>query len=350
VKTLAEIEPILAKRTAETEPLLVVDDLKTWFFTRDGIVRAVDGLSYQLRRGETLGIVGESGCGKSVGVLSILGLVPMPPGRIVGGSIKFRGRELVGLDEPAMRTIRGNEISVIFQEPMTSLNPVMAIGRQIAEPLMLHQGLSRRAAFDRAAEMLDLVRIPEARRRLSEYPHHLSGGTRQRVMIAIALACRPEILIADEPTTALDVTIQAQILRLLRQLQRELATSVILISHNLAVIAESVQRVIVMYAGRKVEEAPVSQLFRRPRHPYTVGLLGSVPTIVRGPAAPKTRLAEIPGMLPALSEPVPGCAFAPRCSLASDQCRSAPPPLKEQAAGHAAACWHSERATEVAYG
>jgi peptide/nickel transport system ATP-binding protein len=198
--------------------------------------------------------------------------------------------------------------------------------------------------------MLDLVRIPEARRRLSEYPHQLSGGTRQRVMIAIALACRPDILIADEPTTALDVTIQAQILRLLRQLQRELLTSVILISHNLAVIAESVQRVIVMYAGRKVEEAPVSQLFGRPRHPYTVGLLGSVPRIVRGSALPKTRLAEIPGMLPALSERLPGCAFAPRCSLASDQCRRALPPLKEHVAGHLAACWHSERATEVAYG
>ena len=325
--------------------------MKTWFFTRDGILRAVDGLSYS--RGETLGIVGI--CGKSVGALSILGLVPMPPGRIVGGSIRFRGRELVGLDEAAMRAIRGNEISVIFQEPMTSLNPVMPVGRQIAEPLMLHQGLSRRAAHDRAAEMLNLVRIPEARRRLSEYPHQLSGGTRQRIMIAIALACRPDILIADEPTTALDVTIQAQILRLLRQLQRELATSVILISHNLAVIAESVQRVIVMYAGRKVEEAPVSALFRRPRHPYTVGLLGSVPRIVRGPPQPQTRarkrLAEIPGMLPALSEQVPGCAFAPRCSLATDECRRAPPPpLLEQAANHFAACWHSERASEVAYG
>src|SRR5262249_39900553 len=282
--------------------------------------------------------------------LSILGLVPMPPGRIVGGSIRFRGRELVGLDEPAMRAIRGNEISVIFQEPMTSLNPVMPVGRQIAEPLMLHQGLSRRAAYDRAAEMLNLVRIPDARRRLAEYPHQLSGGTRQRVMIAIALACRPDILIADEPTTALDVTIQAQILRLLRQLQRELATSVILISHNLAVIAESVQRVVVMYAGRKVEEAPVSQLFRRPRHPYTVGLLGSVPRIVRGSPPLKTRLAEIPGRLPSLGEPSAGCAFAPRCSLASEKCRSVAPPLEEQAAHHFAACWHSERAAEVGYG
>ncbi len=370
VSALAQIKTsdVARSETEMAEPLLVVDDLKTWFFTRDGILRAVDGLSYHLKRGETLGIVGESGCGKSVGALSILGLVPMPPGRIVGGSIRFRGRELVGLDETAMRAIRGNEISVIFQEPMTSLNPVMPVGRQIAEPLMLHQGLSRRAAYDRAAEMLDLVRIPEARRRLSEYPHQLSGGTRQRIMIAIALACRPDILIADEPTTALDVTIQAQILRLLRQLQRELATSVILISHNLAVIAESVQRVIVMYAGRKVEEAPVSALFRRPRHPYTVGLLGSVPRIVRGPPQPqipqaqtqaqtraqtlaKTRLAEIPGMLPALSEHVPGCAFAPRCSLATEECRRAPPPpLLEQAANHFAACWHSERASEVTYG
>jgi peptide/nickel transport system ATP-binding protein len=352
VSALAEIGPsdVARSGTESAEPLLVVDDLKTWFFTRDGVLRAVDGLSYHLMRGETLGIVGESGCGKSVGALSILGLVPMPPGRIVGGSIRFRGRELVGLAETAMRAIRGNDISVIFQEPMTSLNPVMPVGRQIAEPLMLHQGLSRRAAHERAAEMLDLVRIPEARRRLSQYPHQLSGGTRQRIMIAIALACRPDILIADEPTTALDVTIQAQILRLLRQLQRELATSVILISHNLAVIAESVQRVIVMYAGRKVEEAPVSALFRRPRHPYTVGLLGSVPRIVRG-SPPQTRLAEIPGMLPALSEQVPGCAFAPRCSLATEECRRAPPPpLRQQAANHFAACWHSERAGEVAYG
>jgi len=341
-----------ASNTAKAaEPLLVVDGLQTWFFTRDGILRAVDGLSYQLNPGETLGIVGESGCGKSVGVLSILGLVPMPPGRIVAGSIRFRGRELVDLAETAMRAIRGNEISVIFQEPMTSLNPVMPVGKQIAEPLMLHQGLSRRAAFNRAAEMLDLVRIPDARRRLSEYPHQLSGGTRQRIMIAIALACRPDILIADEPTTALDVTIQAQILRLLRQLQRELGTAVILISHNLAVIAESVQRVVVMYAGRKVEEAPVAALFRRPRHPYTVGLLGSVPRIVRGSPPPRTRLAEIPGMLPSLSERLAGCAFAPRCSLATEACRRAPPPpLKEQAPHHFAACWHSERATEVAYG
>jgi oligopeptide/dipeptide ABC transporter ATP-binding protein len=331
------------------EPLLVIDNLKAWFFTRDGILRAVDGLSYRLDRGEMLGIVGESGCGKSVGALSILGLIPMPPGRIVAGSIRFRGRELIGLDEPAMREIRGNDISVIFQEPMTSLNPVMRVGRQIAEPLILHQGLSKRDAYTRAAEMLDLVRIPDARRRLDEYPHQLSGGTRQRVMIAIALACRPDVLIADEPTTALDVTIQAQILRLLRELQRDLGTSVILISHNLGVIAESVQRVIVMYAGRKVEEAPVSALFRRPRHPYTVGLLGSVPRVDRTSRPQQARLAEIRGMLPALSERIPGCAFAARCSLATEECRTVPPPLLEKAPSHFAACWHSERAGEVGY-
>jgi peptide/nickel transport system ATP-binding protein len=331
---------------AETisRPLLSIDGLQTWFFTRDGVARAVDGLSYEVDAGEMLGIVGESGCGKSVGALSILGLIPMPPGRIVGGSIRFRGRELVGLEEAQLRAIRGNDISVIFQEPMTSLNPVMRIGRQITEPLMLHQGLSKREADNRAAEMLDLVRIPDARRRLGEYPHQLSGGMRQRVMIAMALACRPEILIADEPTTSLDVTIQAQILQLLRSLQRELGMAVLLISHNLGVIAETVQRVVVMYAGRKVEEAQVSALFRRPRHPYTVGLLGSVPRVDRSGRHQQARLAEIPGMLPVLGARAVGCAFAPRCALATEQCRSATPPLEEKAPGHLAACWHSERA------
>jgi peptide/nickel transport system ATP-binding protein len=330
-----------------SNPLLAIDDLKTFFFTRDALVRAVDGLSYALDAGEMLGIVGESGCGKSVGALSILGLIPMPPGRIVGGSIRFRGRELVGLAEAQMRAIRGNDISVIFQEPMTSLNPVMRIGRQITEPLMLHQGLSKRAADQRAVEMLDLVRIADARRRLEEYPHQLSGGTRQRVMIAMALACRPDILIADEPTTALDVTIQAQILQLLCTLQRELNMAVLLISHNLGVIAESAQRVVVMYAGRKVEEAPVSALFRRPRHPYTAGLLASVPRIARRQQPQQARLAEIPGMLPDLGALDPGCAFAPRCALATAQCRGAIPPLEEKAPRHLAACWHSERAAEA---
>jgi len=328
-------------------PLLAIDDLKTWFFTRDGLLRAVDGLSYKLDPGEMLGIVGESGCGKSVGALSILGLIPMPPGRIVGGSIRFRGRELVGLEEAQLRAIRGNDISVIFQEPMTSLNPVMRIGRQITEPLMLHQGLSKRQADQRAAEMLDLVRIADAQRRLGEYPHQLSGGMRQRVMIAMALACRPDILIADEPTTALDVTIQAQILQLLRNLQRELGMAVLLISHNLGVIAGTVQRVVVMYAGRKVEEAPVSALFRRPRHPYTAGLLGSVPRVDRGGHPQQARLAEIPGMPPGLGKRAPGCAFAPRCALATEECRSAVPPLEEKAPRHLSACWHSERAAEA---
>ena len=326
-----------------SSPLLAIEDLKTWFFTRDGLLRAVDGLSYELDPGEMLGIVGESGCGKSVGALSILGLIPTPPGRIVGGSIRFRGRELVGLEEAQLRAIRGNDISVIFQEPMTSLNPVMRIGRQITEPLMLHQGLSKREADHQAAEMLDLVRIPDARRRLGEYPHQLSGGMRQRVMIAMALACRPDILIADEPTTALDVTIQAQILQLLRNLQKELGMAVLLISHNLGVIAQSVQRVIVMYAGCKVEEAPVSALFCHPRHPYTMGLLGCVPRVDRSGHHQQTRLVEIPGMLPVLGARAVGCAFAPRCALATEQCRTASPPLEQKAPGHLAACWHSER-------
>ena len=329
-------------------PVLALEDLRTWFYTRDGVVRAVDGVSYALGRGETLGVVGESGCGKSVAALSILGLIATPPGRIVGGSIRFKGRDLVGLDEPEMRRLRGNEISMIFQEPMTSLNPVMRIGRQIAEPLVLHQGLGQAAARARAIEMLEMVRIPEAGRRVDEYPHQLSGGMRQRVMIAMAFACRPAVLIADEPTTALDVTIQAQILRLIGQLQRELGTSVILITHDLGVIAETVQRVVVMYAGRKVEEAPVRELFRRPRHPYTVGLLGSVPRVDRGRAVGRARLTEIPGMVPALSDRLVGCRFAARCALADERCRTDDPPLQEQAPGHLAACWHSARALELA--
>ena len=321
---------------------LEVRDLNTCFDTRDGVVRAVDGVSFGLARGEMLGMVGESGCGKSITALSVMGLIPVPPGRIAGGSIRLNGRELVGLKEREMRGIRGNEISMIFQEPMTSLNPVMRIGRQIAEPLMLHQGLTRGEARERAIRMLDRVHIPEARRRIDDYPHQLSGGMRQRVMIAIALACRPAVLIADEPTTALDVTIQAQILRLMAELQRELGTAVLLITHDLGVIAESVRRVVVMYAGRKVEEAPVDALFRRPRHPYTIGLLGSVPRVDRAVDAGNQRLAEIPGMVPSPIETIVGCRFAPRCTLASAQCRSADPPLEETSPGHYAACWHSD--------
>jgi peptide/nickel transport system ATP-binding protein len=344
----AETHPPAAKAVSPETPVLAIDGLKTWFYTRDGVVRAVDGVSFTVARGETLGVVGESGCGKSVAALSVMGLVPNPPGRIVGGSIKLADRELVGLDEASMRAVRGNEISMIFQEPMTSLNPVMRIGRQIAEPLVVHQGLSRRAAHVRAIEMLELVRIPEARRRADEYPHQLSGGMRQRVMIAMALACRPAVLLADEPTTALDVTIQAQILRLMLELKRELGTAIVLITHDLGVVAQTVQRVVVMYAGRKVEEAPTEALFARPRHPYTVGLLGSIPRLDRAADNRRERLVEIAGMVPSLAEPLAGCRFAPRCSLATEECRTLDPPLEAKAPGHAAACWHSERALEAA--
>src|SRR5271170_4331305 len=284
-------------------PLLDIADLKTWFFTRDGVVRAVSGVSFYVLPGETLAIVGESGCGKSVTALSILRLIPSPPGRIVSGTIRFAGRDLLGLSEAQMRDVRGNEISMIFQEPMTSLNPVLTIGHQIAETLTLHQGLSRRAALDRAVEMLTLVRIPEAERRIRQYPHQLSGGMRQRVMIAMALSCNPKVLIADEPTTALDVTIQAQILDLMRELRQTFGTAMILITHDMGVVAENADRVVVMYAGRKVEEAPVDDLFERPAHPYTKGLLASIPKLDAAARAEpaRTRLNEIKGMVPVLS-------------------------------------------------
>jgi oligopeptide/dipeptide ABC transporter ATP-binding protein len=330
-------------------PILEIDDLRTHFFTRDGVVRAVDGVSLSLHRGETLGVVGESGCGKSITAMSILRLVPIPPGRFVSGRILFEGRDLLQLDQAAMRQIRGNDISMIFQEPMTSLNPVLTIGRQIAETLALHQGLSKRAALDRAVEMLELVRIPEARRRIGEYPHQMSGGMRQRVMIAMALACNPKILIADEPTTALDVTIQAQILQLTLELKEKLGTAIILITPDLGVIAETAQRVVVMYAGRKVEEAPVRDLFARPRHPYTRGLLASVPRLDRAAeTGPRPRLAEIEGMVPSLKERVPGCSFADRCGFATEQCRNAYPPLEQKAPGHLAACWHADLVVQQA--
>src|SRR5271154_3269898 len=260
-------------------PLLAIADLKTWFFTRDGVVRAVDGVSFQVLPGETLAIVGESGCGKSVTALSILRLIPSPPGRIVSGAIRFAGRDLLGLSEAEMRHVRGNEISMIFQEPMTSLNPVLTIGRQIAETLTLHQGLGHGAALAKAADMLRLVHIPEADRRIGQYPHQLSGGMRQRVMIAMALACNPKLLIADEPTTALDVTIQAQILDLMRELKQKIDAAIVLITHDLGVVAEMAQRVVVMYAGHMAEQATVGALFRRPLHPYTKGLLNSVPRL-----------------------------------------------------------------------
>jgi len=324
-----------------TIPLLQVEDLKTHFFTRDGVVRAVDGVSFSIAPGETLAVVGESGCGKSVTSLSILRLIASPPGRVVGGKVLFDGRDLLALREDEMRAVRGDAISMIFQEPMTSLNPALTIGRQIAESLVLHRGLSQSAALAKAVEMLRRVRMAEPERRVRQYPHELSGGMRQRVMIAMALACGPRLLIADEPTTALDVTIQAQILELMRELGRETGTAIILITHDLGVVAEMAQRVVVMYAGRKVEEAPVEALFAQPRHPYTRGLLGSMPHLgesVNGTGA--QRLVEIPGMVPSLKEEHRGCLFAPRCPNVIARCTAESPPLAEHGAGHVAACWN----------
>jgi len=324
--------------------LLEIEGLKTHFFTRDGVVRAVDGVSFSVAPGETLAVVGESGCGKSVTSLSILRLIASPPGRIVEGSIRFQGQDLLALSERGMRDIRGNEISMIFQEPMTSLNPVLSVGRQITETLTLHRGLSREAAKARAIEMLRLVGIPEPASRLRQYPHEFSGGMRQRVMIAMALACDPKLLIADEPTTALDVTVQAQILDLMRQLKARTGTAIILITHSLGVVAEMAQRVIVMYGGRKVEEAPVGALFAQPRHPYTRALLSSVPRLRSSLAGNgKARLAEIAGVVPSLKEAIPGCIFAPRCRHASEPCRQSYPPLEQKAAGHWVACWEADR-------
>jgi peptide/nickel transport system ATP-binding protein len=326
------------------ETILDVAGLKTYFYTRAGIVKAVEDLTFTLSRGETLAIVGESGCGKSMTALSLMRLIPEPPGRIAAGKIVLDGRDLLTLDEESMRQVRGNEISMIFQEPMTSLNPVLTVGNQIGETLRLHQKLSEAEIRARTIDMLRLVGIPEPEQRAREYPHQLSGGMRQRVMIAIALACNPKVLIADEPTTALDVTIQAQIINLMIDLQRELGTALILITHDLGVVAETAQRVIVMYAGRKVEEASVEAIFERPMHPYTRGLLDSVPhlTSISGDEAPE-HLNEIPGMVPALSNLPQGCAFAPRCKFADDQCTAQYPPFELKSDGHWAACWHSER-------
>ena len=324
-------------------PLLEVEGLKTHFFTRDGVIRAVDGVSFSVAAGETLAIVGESGCGKSVTSLSILRLIASPPGRTVAGSIRFEGRDLLALSEPEMRDVRGNQISMIFQEPMTSLNPVLTIGRQIAEALTLHRGLNRAAANARAVEMLGLVNIPEPARRVTEYPHQLSGGMRQRVMIAMALACNPKLLIADEPTTALDVTIQAQILDLMRGLKEKTGAAIVLITHDLGVVAEMAQRVVVMYAGRKVEEANVEDLFAQPRHPYTQGLLQSIPRLGAASAGERKRLAEIRGTVPSMREEIPGCVFAPRCAHATERCRKQYPSLEQKAGGHTVACWESDR-------
>ena len=322
--------------------LLEVENLQTHFRTPDGVNRAVDGVSFAVKEGETLAIVGESGCGKSVTANSILRLIPEPPGKIAG-SIRFQGSDLLKLSDRAMRAIRGNDISMIFQEPMTSLNPVLTVGRQLGETLRLHQGLDKRAAEARAVEMLALVGIPEPRRRVREYPHQMSGGMRQRVMIAMALACRPKLLIADEPTTALDVTIQAQILELMADLKRKVGAAIVLITHDLGVVAEVAERVMVMYAGRKVEEAPVGKLFRTPRHPYTQGLLGAVPKLGSSLAGTQSKLAEIPGLVPSLKERIPGCVFAGRCALATELCRELAPALETKAPGHVAACHYAAR-------
>jgi peptide/nickel transport system ATP-binding protein len=303
-------------------------------------VRAAVGSRYGVDKGETLAIVGESGCGKSVTAGSLLRLIPQPPAKIAG-TVRFRGTDLLQLPDRAMRDIRGNDISMIFQEPMTSLNPVLSVSRQIAETLQLHQGLGRKAARNRAVEMLSLVGIPEPRRRAADYPHQLSGGMRQRVMIAIALACNPKLLIADEPTTALDVTIQAQILELLRDLKQRVGAAIILITHDLGVVAEVAARVMVMYAGRKVEEAPVDELFRRPRHPYTRGLIDAVPKLGSSLSETRTRLAEIPGVVPSLKERIEGCVFASRCFSVSDLCRKISPALEAKSAGHYVACHHA---------
>jgi oligopeptide/dipeptide ABC transporter ATP-binding protein len=330
---------------AAPPPVLEVDDLRTHFFTPSGVVRAVDGVSWAVGHGEILGVVGESGCGKSVTALSVLRLVAEPPGRIVGGAIRFEGANLLDLGESEMEAIRGNSISMIFQEPMTSLNPLMTVGRQIGETLAVHRGLSRREAMDQAVEMLRRVHIPEPERRVRAYPHQLSGGMRQRVMIAMALACDPKLLIADEPTTALDVTIQAQILDLMRELQRSFGTAIVLITHDMGVVAENADRVVVMYAGRKVEEAPAGELFENPGHPYTKGLLGSLPDLEEAARrnVRRVRLNEIKGMVPSLSALPAGCTFAARCSLASEECHAAYPPLEQHRPGHWVACWHADR-------
>src|SRR5271170_1738039 len=323
--------------------LLEVENLQTHFGTPDGVARAVEGMSFHIDAGETLGIVGESGCGKSVTSMSILRLIQEPPGKIAG-SIRFEGRDLLGVSEQEMRAIRGNAISMIFQEPMTSLNPVLTVGQQIGETVRLHQGMNARDAEAKAVEMLTLVGIPAPTRRVREYPHQLSGGMRQRVMIAMALACNPRLLIADEPTTALDVTIQAQILDLMRDLKTRLGSAIMLITHDLGVVAEMAQRVVVMYAGRKVEEAPVHEIFAHPLHPYTRGLLGAVPKLGSSlDEGGRTKLAEIAGLVPSLRQRIEGCPFVGRCELATEECRRVAPALEMKAEGHFVACHYAER-------
>ncbi len=315
--------------------LLSVENLVTSFKTEQAVIRAVDDISFTINKGQTVGLVGESGCGKSVTSLSILRLIQSPPGHIESGKIVFDGKNLLDLPESGMRSIRGNKISMIFQEPMTSLNPVFTIGNQISEVFRIHRGMSRQEAREKSIEMLRLVKIPAPEKRIDEYPHQLSGGMRQRIMIAMALACRPELLVADEPTTALDVTIQAQILDLMAQLQAELNMAILLITHDLGVVAEVCDHVIVMYAGRIAERAPVQQIFKNPKHPYTVGLLNSIPRLGK-----KTeRLPTIEGSVPSLAKLPVGCRFQTRCPHVHDKCRQVEPPLIPVGTGHDAACW-----------
>jgi peptide/nickel transport system ATP-binding protein len=330
------------------EPLLEIRDLRTWFRTDDGMVRAVDGVSLSIGRGETLAVVGESGCGKTVTARSVLKLIDMPPGRFEAGQILWRGRDLIPLGAGEMDTVRAREIGMVFQEPMTSLNPVYTVGEQIAESLRTHEGLAKKAALDGAVDMLKLVQIPNAAGRVNDYPHQFSGGMRQRVMIAMALACKPKLLIADEPTTALDVTIQAQILELLADMKQRFGMAIMLITHAMGVVAENAQRVVVMYAGKVVEEAPVEELFVNPRHPYTQGLIRSIPRVdAKARSADgssgangkgRHKLEQIPGTVPSLLDPPPGCRFANRCRFAMESCREAEPALKQVAPDHKVAC------------
>ena len=331
-----------------SEPLLQVEALRVEFNTRDGVARVIDDLDIALNSGEILGIVGESGCGKSMTALSIMGLVPSPPGRITSGTIRLADENLLEASEQRMRQVRGNDISMIFQEPMTSLNPVFSIGDQIAETVMLHEKRRRQDAWDWAVEMLEAVGIPDAEQRASEYPHQMSGGMRQRVMIAMALACQPQVLIADEPTTALDVTVQAQIFDLLKELRERTGAAIILITHDMGAIAEMTERVVVMYAGRKVEDGPVDEILAAPRHPYTSGLIACVPHISLDPTSERPLLAEIPGIVPSLTQIGNGCPFAPRCAQAMDKCRQDMPPRRRVSARHSVACWLVEHEGAVA--
>lgn len=330
---------IMKSETRRNDEILRVSDLKTYFHTFEGLGKAVDGVDFVVERGETIGIVGESGCGKSVTALSILRLIPDPPGKIVAGEVLFDGVDLLKVSDSEMREVRGNKISMIFQEPMTSLNPVFTIGDQIGEAIILHQGLSRKDAWEKSIEMLRLVQIPEPEARVHEYPHKLSGGMRQRAMIAMALSCHPKLLIADEPTTALDVTIQAQILDLMLKLKEEMGTSIVLITHNLGLIAEVAQRVIVMYTGKIVEKAETEELFENPLHPYTQGLLQSLPWIGRKMETGRKQLQEIPGIVPSLFSLPKGCNFFPRCPKAVNLCHGEGPELLEVNPGHSVRCW-----------